>query len=351
MRVAGEKPCPQLRHLAADRPRMLDSMSDENRSEANRERADVPWELPNNSMQRTALRAAADAEALAPMNVNDTLHLLTTIVVASSTSGQSQGTGFFYQRLEPKTTDGPQWRQIADTWLITNRHVVLSRPDGSEAIPDSLSFHMRRIEANGLRWEAVLLDRKAVGERTKFHADREVDIAAINVHDLLIDKIKSESSKYAQWCAVHSKQFAGHNNIEIEASDDILVIGYPRGFYDEVNLFPIVKSGIIASRWGAHFGGKPYFLIDAKLFPGSSGSIVISKPTNLVVKDGQILHAKEKQFSFLGVFSGEPYRRERPVELDDMVIIQKSGYNVGVVWYAHPIEETVNDGVQTPSAK
>jgi hypothetical protein len=39
-------------------------------------------------------------------------------------------------------------------------------------------------------------------------------------------------------------------------------------------------------------------LIDAKLFPGSSGSIVISRPTNYIVQGGQIFHhsSGSKQF-------------------------------------------------------
>ena len=135
--------------------------------------------------------------------------------------------------------------------------------------------------------------------------------------------------KYANCYAVSCENFAGQNNIHVEASSDVLVVGYPRGFYDDVNLFPVIKSGIIASRWGANFKGEGYFLIDAKLFPGSSGSIVVSKPIDILVKNGQIMHASEKQFAFLGVFSGEPFQHERPVELDDMIIVQKSSFNVG----------------------
>ena len=112
----------------------------------------------------------------------------------------------------------------------------------------------------------------------------------------------------------------GKNNIEVEASSDVLIAGYPKGFYDHINLFPIVKSGIIASRWGAGFQGQPYFLIDAKLFPGSSGSVVISKPIDLVVKDGQVMLASEKQFAFLGVYSGEPKLQETPVVVGDLTI-------------------------------
>ena len=206
---------------------------------------------------------------------------------------------------------------------------------------------MRKIEANFLRWEAITLSADELHARTKVHPNADVDVAIIEVGDLLTGKIK-EGGKFLQWYAVHPDNFAGLNNIDIQASDDVLVIGYPRGFYDQANLYPIVKAGIIASRWGAHFGGKPYFLIDAKLFPGSSGSIVISKPIDFIVKDGQMLHSKEKQFAFLRVYSGEPVRHEKPIELDDMVILQKLGYNVGIVWYAELIEEIIKGGIAFP---
>jgi len=65
----------------------------------------------------------------------------------------------------------------------------------------------------------------------------------------------------------------------------------------------------------------------------------------LITKDGQLLHSKEKQFAFLGIYSGEPFKLERPIELDDMVITQKSGFNVGIVWYAHLVEEIIEKGV------
>ena len=84
----------------------------------------------------------------------------------------------------------------------------------------------------------------------------------------------------------------------MEVFDDYLVIGYPRMFYDKVNLFPIVKSGIIASKWQGMLNGKPYFLIDAKLFPGSSGSIVISKPIGTVIENGKFMWPMRNSLHF-----------------------------------------------------
>ena len=99
------------------------------------------------------------------------------------------------------------------------------------------------------------------------------------------------------------------------------------------------------------FGGKPYFLIDAKLFPGSSGSLVISRPTDFVVQKGQAYLRRDgsKEFLFLGIFSGEPFGKMRPIETDSFVILSKEGYNVGIVWYYHLVPTIISEGKLHPS--
>ena len=278
------------------------------------------------------------------MNLNDTFNLMTTLVITTTDKGQTQGTAFFYQHLGPKTKEGPQWRNITNTWLVTNRHVIYPKIKNKEIFPLIFTYHMRKIVKDKLIWVPFVLSANELKDRVKVHVDDKVDIAIIDIHDKRLELAKDKSSKYAQTYAVNPEMFAGEDNIIVEASDDILVVGYPRGFYDDVNLYPIIKSGIIASRWGAQFGGNPYFLIDAKLFPGSSGSIVVSKPTNTMVKEGKMLFSKEKQFAFLGIYSGEPFKQENPVDLEDMVIIQKSRFDVGIVWYANLIDEIIDKG-------
>ena len=56
--------------------------------------------------------------------------------------------------------------------------------------------------------------------------------------------------------------------------EDITMIGYPNGLWDEVNNLPIVRRGITATSANGKYQGKTEFLIDAACFPGSSGSPV-----------------------------------------------------------------------------
>jgi hypothetical protein len=258
--------------------------------------------------------------------------------------------GFFYDVLKPKDpSKNEQWRQIEQLWIVTNRHVLLPRFGTQETIPDSVTFRIRRLEGDRIVWEPIILDRDEFRARARLHPSPRVDVAAIHVMDLISARVREANTRYMNWYAVDAEHLPGNNNISVEVADDAVVIGYPRGFYDEHNVFPVVKAGIIASRWGAGFNGEPYFLIDAKLFPGSSGSIVISKPRDLAIVDGHLMMAKEKQFAFLGIFSGEPLVQHDPLEFEDMTIIRRSGFNVGVVWYGYLVNEVIAGGVEIPS--
>ena len=276
------------------------------------------------------------------MRIDDTFHGLSTLIQTTTKNIRSTGSGFFYHQLGEKAKDDSNWTEVKDVWVVTNRHVILPKIGGQEFVPDNFIFNLRKHEGNAIVWSSIKLDKEQLLKRAKFHSNKNVDVGIVKIHDLLTDKAKN--NEYLQWSSVSKENLPGNNNIDVEVADDVVAIGYPRGFYDEFNVFPIVKTGTIATRWGANFNGHPYFLIDAKLFPGSSGSIVVSKPKDITVKDGKLLMAKEKQFAFLGIYSGEPFYKEPPIESDEMTIILKSTFNVGTVWYGSLVEEIIEKG-------
>ncbi|MFR3321383.1 MAG: hypothetical protein ACLTSZ_09905 [Lachnospiraceae bacterium] len=71
------------------------------------------------------------------------------------------------------------------------------------------------------------------------------------------------------------------------AIEDITFIGYPSGLYDSVNKLPIIRQGITATPIWNQFNGENVFLIDAGVFPGSSGSpVFIYNHGSYPTKDG-----------------------------------------------------------------
>ena len=222
------------------------------------------------------------------MKVNDALGQISTIIHTNVDDLQFQGTGFYYNKLEPKAGDGPQYVRIDQMWIVTNRHVLLPTHQGKERAPSSTTFYLRKISESGsLVWDPIVLTFQDIEQRARFHPNRSVDVAALQLLDLLTDRLNA-GGHYTPPYGLSSDRLPNQNYEDIEAASDIIVVGYPRGFYDTINLYPIVKSGIVASRWGAGFENNPYFLIDAKLFPGSSGSVVLSKPNDIMVRNGQV---------------------------------------------------------------
>lgn len=281
------------------------------------------------------------------MNIDDTVHGISTLIQVDCQEIQSFGSGFFYQELAEKdpSKTGYGWREIMETWLVTNRHVLLPKIDEKECIPERITFHMRAIEGENVAWDPIEIATSEITPRLKLHQELTVDIVILRISDLITKQIDT-GSRYMSWSAVSEEDLPQNSGITAEVADDVIVVGYPRGFYDRKNIYPIVKSGIIASRWGMKFDGKPLFLIDSKLFPGSSGSIVITKPTASPVHEGPLEGYRETQFAFLGVYSGSPIVQISSIDLGDFTITRKDSCDLGAVWYGELISEIVKNGIQ-----
>lgn len=255
------------------------------------------------------------------MNLQQKLHRMTTKIIATDDFLREprHGTGFFY-------AEHDEAGNKQKLWVVTNRHVVRPTSQGDTGTgPDFAAGEIEvgyRTSDKEPEWRTIPLKGEETEEMVKLHPDRNIDVAAIDVTELL-------DGPYGDYqFPMEEKLFADNQpELQVEAASDVLIVGYPERFYDQENVFPIVKRGIIASGWGLHFGNQeqhngerhrkgPYFMVDAKMFPGSSGSVVISKPQ-------KIGDETAKRFAFLGVVS-----HTAPVDLCR-------------VWYAETVLETI----------
>lgn len=305
------------------------------------------------------------------MNINNEvfdkkLFSMTSIVAGNYTlNGQLHeltASGFFYTEQTPSEPekDGPQWFRIDNYWFITNRHVVLPKmkngENKEEILLDRMDFGLRKTSANrGIEWFPISLNKEELKENLRLHPDKSIDVVAIDISQKIkeiIDAIRRKEleNNISIPATISNMDLPGEKPIPIEVTGDIIVASYPRGFYDRTNKFPIIKSGIIASAWGANFNGKPLFQIDAQLFPGSSGGLVISKPTNWGIKDGNMAYTLSKEFVLLGVYSGEPVFKEKiiidgkPVMFEGKAVEIEKSYGLGNVWYSYLIPQIIGRG-------
>jgi len=61
----------------------------------------------------------------------------------------------------------------------------------------------------------------------------------------------------------------------LSAMEDITMVGYPIGLWDQANNFPLLRRGVTSSHPANDFNGEPVGLLDIAALPGSSGSPVL----------------------------------------------------------------------------
>ncbi len=294
-------------------------------------------------------------------NINSThfqqqMFSLTTPILATfkldNKPVSSQASGFYYTEVTP--SNDPEWNKLNKFWLITNKHVVIYKKDNREYLAEHLEFYIRIEDNHNIEWEKFSLNKSELSSVLKLHNKEETDVVVIDISE----KIKNfytnnhkTTNVYKYFpVALTNENLPNNQPMEIGVTSDIVVASYPKGFYDTKNKFPIIKSGIISSAWGYKFNNLPIFQIDAQLFPGSSGGLVISKPTNIAMINGSLHFNESKQFIFLGVYSGE-YMHTEELNFEDKKIPIKKSYGLGTVWYSYLIEEIIQNGINFTNYK
>ncbi|MGI0014734.1 MAG: S1 family peptidase [Nitrososphaera sp.] len=173
------------------------------------------------------------------------------------------GTGFFYRF---------SGEDYAYPVLITNKH-VLKNQEGGAAVEGE--FILSRIGENGNR---LHISHVPIG----FHGYADGWIP----HP--VDGIDLCVLPLAPWLEVMEeraiKPFIVYNDISslptkeqynsFSPMEKITMVGYPDGIWDQVNNLPIVRYGYTATAANIDYNGQEVFLIDAAVYPGSSGSPV-----------------------------------------------------------------------------
>lgn len=169
----------------------------------------------------------------------------------------STGTGFFFTFFEDEPNKVPT--------IITNKHVI----EGANKI--LLRFS---IQESGKFIEKEIFTFELNGFATIPHPDPEVDLCLIPIAEL--HNKFNVPNRNLYYTTLTKKEIIRDDYMfeNISNIEDITVVGYPDGIWDDVNNLPIVRQGITATSLKYDFSGKAEFLIDSAIFGGSSGSPV-----------------------------------------------------------------------------
>lgn len=188
--------------------------------------------------------------------------LFTTVRITTTTAGQiGSGTGFFLAEERPEGGTA--------VLLVTNKHVI--------AGADQVTLHL--IAASPANTPALGNGLTLICSPDKFigHPDPEIDIAMLGVGGAL--QQLADAGTPAFYRSVSPSMCATKEMLEdYEPIEPVTFIGYPSGLYDSASLLPIVRQGFAATAMNIDYEAKPVFLIDASVFPGSSGSPVFLVP-------------------------------------------------------------------------
>jgi Trypsin-like peptidase domain len=258
------------------------------------------------------------------------------VMFQSSPNMSSVGTGFFVFR--------PLEGDKGHVLLVTNKHVLppVGQPKSVQirvSIGSSDKTEIRLIEI-----PVVDINGKYL-PNVKTHPKAGFDVAVINVTDAIVKEHVQGTWLPLDLFATSEKL----KNENITVGDDIFLLGYPDAIFDARNVSPVLRTGVIATvpTQGYAFNetlrqrfGLPDridgFLIDANVFPGSSGSVVILKQqaTTMGPQGETVISGAKKIPYVLGIVSGSI-----PIADSALGTVQRMG--LGIVYSADAIRAVI----------
>lgn len=246
------------------------------------------------------------------------------------------GTGFFFNYNDR-------------TFLVTNRHVVA--PDDEDVTPDE-AFVWFRDSTNPGNARRNRIRINADGEpRWRGHpaGAENVDLAVIPLHPRFntLDELLDEETETHSGNFSFTPEHFLHENIGVE--EHVSIIGYPGDFMDRSTRFPVRRNALISSPYGHGFESRPFFLTDARMHPGTSGSPVVMSTGGVYTSHGDVPDGRQKGHYLLGIHSATFYGTgfEEQNNSDDDPSSDSGEQNfkldLNVAWYAELLLDILGD--------
>ncbi|MEA4912964.1 MAG: serine protease [Petrimonas sp.] len=228
------------------------------------------------------------------------------------------------------TATGFFFNENGHKYLITNRHVVLD--ENENFYPQLLTLNLHNSYTDYSSNNTISVNLYTNGfpnwhEHPKYAKNYNIDVIAIEMNEKTLGPCDYSLFLHSIINFMSKDNFL-QKETQISSFSDVIVVGYPLGFHDEINNLPVYRKGTIASSYPVKFNQNPFFLIDANLHPGTSGSPVLSAPNNIYINSSGSFHSGTS-FILLGIQSGE-------------YVINGVSLGLCVVWYPELIIEIIN---------
>lgn len=230
---------------------------------------------------------------------DEALFGVTRVLTFAGARGLTSASGFFFER-------------ESRLFLVTSRHVLFDAPTGHAPDRIEITLHTDAQNLTELATLSILLHRDGLKAWSQARDSAgEVDVAVLEI----------DRTALPVDCVV---QPFGPQHIPVgfdlfDVGDRLAIPGFPLGFFDTVHHLPVVRQASVASWYGVRFQGLGYFLTDARMHRGSSGSPVLARvdPAS----------AGRPRWRLLGVHSSRMDMSTRDAVLDESL-------GLNCAWYA-----------------
>lgn len=155
-------------------------------------------------------------------------------------------------------------------FLVTARSLVENAEEGRMAL-------MQGADREEPLFKAYTLDIEHFGKLWYTHPDDKLNVAVTP----FVPFVKHiEASGVPIYFTSITREDSDQVNELVSLADDVLFLGYPQGLWDQKNLMPVLRKGMVATPLALDYFGERQFLIDAPVAAGSVGSPVFSNDAN-----------------------------------------------------------------------
>lgn len=254
--------------------------------------------------------------------------LFTTVrIVTENPKGEASiGTGFIFNYSR---------KDEHYLFLVTNKHVISNAKEGLLTFVKSGGQTPLLGEGYSLKIDDF--------EKTWFkHSKQNVDVAISPFIPIL--KRASERGIEIFFKSIPNNLIPNEEELRtVDAIEEVLFIGYPSGIWDSKNLMPVVRRGITATPIHIDFQGEKQFLVDAPVFPGSSGSPVFIYNAGTYWDKASKATVVGHRCFFVGILS-EAFLGAGDVTVDNIPVGETRYFvNLGIVFKAQTILETIGE--------
>lgn len=145
--------------------------------------------------------------------------------------------------------------------IVTNKHVV----NNKEQEKVKFLVHTKDDNGNPIGNIGIEYNTKWI-----FHKDKDICFCYVNP---LFEEIKKQYQKEVFYVANDESLILSEEELKkLSALEELVMIGYPIGLWDEAHNYPIFRKGFTASHPAVDFNQNGIGLVDMACFPGSSGS-------------------------------------------------------------------------------